>query len=64
MSLVEIITSLSDHNYKSDERVHSNLRILQKLNSLDRQEAGTEWEQWAVSDSDNDSSSVVTNMRI
>jgi len=32
--------------------VHSNLKLLQKLQSLDYQEANIEWERWAVSDSD------------
>ena len=32
--------------------VHSNLKLLQKLQSLDYQEAIIEWERWAVSDSD------------
>ena len=32
--------------------VHSNLKLLQKLQSLDYQEANVEWERWAVSDSD------------
>ena len=30
----------------------SNLKLLQKLQSLDYQEANVEWERWAVSDSD------------
>ena len=61
-------TSLSDHcnwvpsSPESDpfwataERdlvyVHSNLKLLKKLQSLDDQEANTDWERWAVSDSD------------
>ena len=32
--------------------VHSNLKLLQKLQSLDYQEANVERERWAVSDSD------------
>ena len=32
--------------------VHSNLKLLQKLQSLDYQEANVEWERWTVSDSD------------
>jgi len=32
--------------------VHSNLKLLQKLQSLDHQEANVKWERWAVSDSD------------
>ena len=32
--------------------VHSNLKLLHKLQSLDYQEANVEWERWAVSDSD------------
>jgi len=32
--------------------VHSNLKLLQKPQSLDYQEANVEWEGWAVSDSD------------
>ena len=32
--------------------VHSNLKLLQKLRSLDYQEANIEWERWVVSDSD------------
>jgi len=32
--------------------VHSNLKLLQKLQLLDYQEANVEWERWAVSDSD------------
>ena len=32
--------------------VHSNLKLLQKLQSLDYQETNVEWERWAVSDSD------------
>ena len=32
--------------------VHSNLKLLQKLQSLDYQEANIEWERWAVSGSD------------
>jgi len=32
--------------------VHSSLKLLQKLQSLDYQEANIEWERWAVSDSD------------
>jgi len=32
--------------------VHSNLKLLQKLQSLDYQEANVEWKRWAVSDSD------------
>jgi len=32
--------------------VHLNLKLLQKLQSLDYQEANVEWERWAVSDSD------------
>jgi len=31
---------------------HSNLKLLQKLQPLDYQEANIEWERWAVSDSD------------
>ena len=31
---------------------HSSLKLLQKLQSLDYQEANVEWERWAVSDSD------------
>ena len=31
---------------------HSNLKLLQKLQSLDYQEANVEWERWTVSDSD------------
>ena len=32
--------------------VHSNLKLLQKLQSLDYQDANVEWEGWAVSDFD------------
>ena len=32
--------------------VHSDLKLLQKLQSLDYQEANVEWERWAVSDTD------------
>ena len=32
--------------------VHSNLKLLQKLQSLDYQEANVQRERWAVSDSD------------
>ena len=32
--------------------VQSNLKLLQKLQSLEYQEANIEWERWAVSDSD------------
>jgi len=32
--------------------VHTNLKLLQKLQSLDYQEANVERERWAVSDSD------------
>jgi len=32
--------------------VHSNLKLLQKLQSLDYHEANVEWERWSVSDSD------------
>ena len=32
--------------------VHSNFKLLQKLQSLDYQETNVEWERWAVSDSD------------
>ena len=32
--------------------VHSNLKLLQKLQSLDYQEANVEWGRWVVSDSD------------
>jgi len=32
--------------------VHSNLKLLQKLQSLDYQEANVERKRWAVSDSD------------
>jgi len=32
--------------------VHSNLKLLQKLQSLDYQKANVDWERWAVSDSD------------
>jgi len=32
--------------------IHSNLKLLQKLQSLDYQEANVERERWAVSDSD------------
>ena len=32
--------------------VYSNLKLLQKLQSLEYQEANIEWERWAVSDSD------------
>jgi len=32
--------------------VHSNIKLLQKLQSLDYQEANVEWERWAVSNSD------------
>jgi len=32
--------------------VHSNLKLLQKPQSLEYQEANIEWERWAVSDSD------------
>jgi len=32
--------------------VHSNLKLLQKMQSLDYQEANVEWKRWAVSDSD------------
>ena len=32
--------------------VRSSLKLLQKLQSLDYQEANVEWERWAVSDSD------------
>jgi len=35
--------------------VHSNLKLLQKLQSVDYQEANIEWERWAVSDSEEDS---------
>jgi len=31
---------------------NSDLKLLQKLQSLDYQEANVEWERWAVSDSD------------
>jgi len=31
--------------------VHSNPKLLQKLQSLDYQEANVEWERWAVSNS-------------
>ena len=51
----------SEQNYKRDVTkarardlvyVHSNLKLLLKLQSLDYQEANVEWERWAVSDSD------------
>jgi len=32
--------------------IHSNLKLLEKLQSLDYQEANVEWEGWAVSYSD------------
>jgi len=32
--------------------VHSNLKLLQKLQSLEYQEANIDWERWAVSDSE------------
>ena len=50
----------SEQNYRRDVTearardlvyVHSNLKLLQKLQSLDYQEANVEWERWAVSDS-------------
>ena len=51
----------SEQNYRRDVTearardlvyVYSNLKLLQKLQSLDYQEANVEWERWAVSDSD------------
>jgi len=32
--------------------VHSNLKLLHKMQSLDYQEANVEWVRWAVSDSE------------
>jgi len=51
----------SEQNYRRDVTearardlvyVYSNLKLLQKLQSLDYQEANVEWERWTVSDSD------------
>lgn len=51
-STTKIRNRLTEARSRDLVYVHSNLKLLQKLRSLDYQEAAVEWERWAVSDSD------------